>query len=147
MTTEYKELILKEEDLSQFRCTSRYYKNSIPWQPFIYTDGVKYVAEVGEAYWILDLIGSWQSEQVVKDDTMLQKIQFWNLTVNENSNAEMICERDSGDVAVRQKICYTDFPLRKIQFYLQNMWCYWRFESSAPRRNRDYGVLLLPSEY
>ncbi|RZM77792.1 DUF6876 family protein [Leptolyngbya iicbica] len=146
MTTEYEKPTLKEEDLGHFRGTSQYYRYPVPWVPFLYTDGVQYVVSKGDAYWILDLIGSWQGEKEVKGDSMLQQIQFWTLTVNEDRTAEMKCERDSGDVAVVQKIKLTDFPLPRIRFYLCHMFCYWEFSGEGPRRNENYGVLTLPSE-
>ena len=43
--------------------------------------------------------------------------------------ATLYCERDTNDVAFKQEIPFTDFPLDEIQLYLAN------------------GVLLLPSEY
>lgn len=147
MTTEYEKPTLKEEDLGQFRCTSQYYRYPVPWVPFLYTDGVQHVVSKGNASWILDLIGSWQSEKEVKGDSMLQQMQFWTLTVNEDSTAKMKCERDSDDVALVQKIEYTDFPLSRIRFYLCHMFCYWQFAGDTSRRNDHYGVLILPSEY
>ena len=139
---------LVQGDLAQFRGTEQYWRTGVPWHPFLYTDGVQHVAEHGEAYWILDLVGSWQGEPQVKHDPMLQDIQFWILTVNENQSAVMRCERDRNDVVVRQEIAYTDFPLPEIRFYLSHMWCFWKYSrEKGPRRTEDYGVLLLPSEY
>ena len=43
--------------------------------------------------------------------------------------AVLYCDRDANDVAFKQEIPFTDFPLEAIQLYLSN------------------GVLLLPSEY
>jgi hypothetical protein len=146
MNNEQEKPTLKESDLSQFYGTTQYYKVPVPWQPFLYTDGVQYVVQAGEAYWILDLIGSWQAKSVIKNDKMLQNIQFWTLNVREDRSAEMICERDSDDVVVRQEISYTSFPLTKIRFYLNRMGFYWAFEGKGPRTNSDYGVLILPSE-
>jgi hypothetical protein len=142
------EKTLKEEDLGQFIGTTRYFKGGVPWQPFLYTEGVQYVAEHGGAYWLLDAIGSCQSNMKIKDNPMLQELQFWTLQVKLDRSAELICESDRGKVVVRQHIDFTDFPLKQIQFYLQNMWCYWQRPSKEQERKvDDYGVLLLPSEY
>ena len=139
---------LKGEDLRQFTGTAQYWKSGLPWHPFLYTDGVQYLAAKGEAYWLLDLIGSWQAQPQVKDDPILGEMQFWTLTVNENRSAVAICERDSGDVAAKQVLGYTDFPLPKVRLYLAHMVCFWRYSSNqGPRTNADYGMLLLPSEY
>ena len=45
------------ENLDQFSSTENYYSNKN--YPFLYTDGVKYLAKNG-AYWLLDAIASWQ---------------------------------------------------------------------------------------
>jgi len=117
---------LREEDLAHFTGTTQWYNH---WLGLLYTDGVRYLAEQGGAYWLLDAIASWQLQPVVQQDQLLQSIQFWKLTVNEDCSAQLICERDQGDVAITQDIPFTDFPLREVRLYCQQ------------------GVLLLPSEY
>ncbi len=117
---------LSESELSQFTGTSQYYQH-----PFgvLYTDGVQYMAKRGGGYWIIDLIAIWQLHPKVYQDPMLQQIQFWTLTVNDDRSALLICERDTDDIAVSQRIPFTDFPLKTLRLYFQN------------------GVILLPSEY
>ena len=124
----------KLENLGQFIGTENYWTN--PMYPFKYTDGVKYVAENGQAYWLLDAIASWQLESKVKRDKALGEYQFWTLTVGDDRSAILTCERDKGDVVVEQEIPFTDFPLQKLRLYLVGMNWY-----------RDGGVLMLPSEY
>lgn len=149
MTNQHvKQPTLKQEDLRQFTGTAQYWKSGLPWHPFLYTDGVQYLAERGQAYWLLDLIGSWQAEPAIKNDPILGEMQFWTLTVNEDKSAIAICERDSGDVAAKQVLEYTDFPLPTVRLYLAHMVNYWNYSSGqGPRTTADYGVLLLPSEY
>jgi hypothetical protein len=147
MTTEYEKPTLLESDLAQFHGTTQYYRSPQPWIPFLYTDGVHHLATKAEAYWILDLIGSWQAEAPIRNDSRLQDMQFWTLTVNRDRTAQMRCDRDEGNTAIEQKIEYTDFPLPEIRFYLHHMWCYWQFSGTGPRKTSDYGVLILPSEY
>lgn len=126
MTQGGSEYRLTEADLSQFTGTSQWYTHPLG---LLYTDGVLYLAEQGGAHWLLDTIASWQAAPRIRDDLMLQQIQFWNLTVNLDCSAVLICERDSDDVAVTQEIPFTDFPLASVTIYCQG------------------GVLLLPSEY
>ena len=146
--TEYEKPTLKTSDLGQFTGTENYWKRPVSWQPFVYTDGVRYIAERGNAFWILDAIGSWQTDARIKKNASLQDIQFWTLKVNEDKSASLICERDQDDVVITQKLVYTDFPLKKIRFYLCNMFCYWQYDpSEEPRKTEHYGVLILPSEY
>lgn len=117
---------LTTADLSHFTGTNQYYRH---WaMRLVYTDGVKYVANDADAYWLLDAISSYQTRTFLKDP-MLQEFQVWKLTVNANDTATLVCERDTNDVVVTQEIAYTDFPLDEIKFYLVT------------------GVLMLPSEY
>ena len=111
----------KLEDLDQFTGTENYYTN--PLYPFEYTDGIKYLAEDGGAYWILDAIASWQKK------LDFSQIQFWRLKVNPDNSAVLTCERDMDDIVITQKIPFTDFPVEEVTLYLCD------------------GVLLLPSEY
>ena len=117
---------LTEADLAQFTGTSAYYQH-LPGVR--YTDGVRYLAERGGASWLIDAIAAWQIDPRVSQDPMLQQIQFWKLTVNDDQSARLVCERDQGDVAVSQEIPFTDFPLKEMTLYFQQ------------------GMLLLPSEY
>jgi hypothetical protein len=126
MTNEGRKYQLTESDLSQFTGTTQWYGHA---SGIFFTDGVYYVAEQGGAYWLIDAIGSWQSDPRVTEDPMLQQIQFWKLKVNPDRSAVLTCERDSDDVAVIQNIPFTDFPLDSITLYFQS------------------GVLYLPSEH
>ena len=64
---------LTEGDLAQFIGTSQYYRHNLG---LLYTDGVKYVADRGGAYWLIDAIASWQIDPRIRNDEMLQNIQF-----------------------------------------------------------------------
>lgn len=141
--------LLTESDLRQFTGTMQYWRSGNPFHSFLYTDGVQYLANHGQAYWLLDLIASWQIEPEVRNDPVLLEMQFWTLTVHEDLSAVAICERDSDDVVVRQKIPYTNFPLQTIRLYLVYVGNYWNYDpvQDGPRSNANYGILLLPSEY
>ena len=111
---------LTASDLEQFTGTEQYYKH---WMGLHYTDGVKYMAEVAGAYWLLDIIASYRRRE---------PLQIWTLKVNRESEpmAVVTMREDAGEpVKVRQEIPYTDFPLDEIKLYLID------------------GVILLPSEY
>ena len=111
--------------IESFTGTENHYKRL----GILYTDGVKHLADECEAYWLIDAIASWQISPTVKNDSMLQEIQFWNLRVNLDNSAVLTCERDTDDIALTQEIEYTDFPLKKAKFYLSS------------------NILMLPSEY
>jgi len=119
-------MTLTTADLSHFTGTNHYYRHWAMW--LVYTDGVKYVANDANAYWLLDAISSYQTRTFLKDP-MLQEFQVWKLTVTADQKGILVCERDTNDVVVTQEIAYTDFPLSEIKLYLVE------------------SVLMLPSEY
>jgi hypothetical protein len=92
------------------------------------TDGVKFLADNADSYWLLDAIASYQG--AAKKDPMLREMQFWTLKTDvRKGTAVLTCERDSGNVAFTQEIPFTDFPLPEIKVWVSN------------------DVALLPSEY
>ena len=98
------------------------------------TDGVKFLADNANCYWLLDAIGSYQSELAKHADDRLRCMQFWKLKVNADRTAVLACNADS-DVppAVTQEIELTDFPLPEIDIWVG---------IEEGRR-----IALLPSEY
>lgn len=98
---------------------------------FVMSDGVKFLVEQAKCNWLLDIVVSCQS-RCLKDD-MLQQFQFWTLIVNPDNTAEVVCERDTDDVFLTQKIEFSDFPLETIRLYV------------APQD--DMYVVHLPTEH
>lgn len=100
--------------------TDEYYKHWLG--RFVYTDGVKYVAEKAGAYWLIDAIASHQTARVAR---ACDGFQCWSLTKNKSgSGAVLRCtDGNSSKPAVSQRIKYTDFPLpagESFHFYLEN---------------------------
>jgi hypothetical protein len=133
MTTEVDHEKLVEE-LAQFcgsECLYRHWTNRLK-----YTEGVKYLAERAGAYWLIDLVASWQ----IKPKVGREPFQVWVLTVNRNAKREASSEKPEpmavatctddlpGKLLCRQEIEYTDFPLDQIKLYCEQ------------------GVLMLPQE-
>ena len=111
-----------------------------------YTTGIKDLAEKAEAFWLIDLVASYQVHAKVRNRTF----QLWRLTVDLdtstatieagddiNEDGELVTFGDDGNGGAeitpgpfaRQLLAYTDFPLATIELYVEN------------------GVLLLPSEH
>lgn len=112
-------------------CGSETFTRHMPG--IILTEGALWLAENAGAFWLMDAI--WSHQHLCRKDAMLRDMQFWKLKVNEDKSAVLTCERDEGNVAIRQEIEYTDFPLKEIKLYC------------APSGNgKDYTVLL-PSEW
>ena len=110
--------------LQQFTGTTQYFRH---WSGMRFTDGVQFLAESAQAYWLIDVVASWQPEAL--RDSSLQEFQLWELFVKPDRTATIVCSRDSEDEAFRQEIEHTDFPLDYVKLYVQG------------------GVALLPSEH
>lgn len=126
-------ITLKQEDLLNFNgCDQTYYQKQITG--FNYTEGVRHVAQTGDAYWLLMLISNAQLYAGVSRE----EFQVWRLTVNEDHSALLTCTDggkvidDHGDrsemIVYSRIIPFVDFPLSEITFYL------------------EWGTLMLPRE-
>jgi hypothetical protein len=122
-----------EQALRYFTGTEEYHRH---WMRGItFTDGVKFLAEQAGAYWLIDLIASWQIKPKVRNE----EFQVWVLTVDRNHfkskpMAYARCYTDTPAPNNANQVCvqgipYTDFPLDAIKLYLVK------------------GVLMLPGEY
>jgi hypothetical protein len=111
-------------ELNQFTGSTILYKH---WLGLKYTEGIKYLADSTNCYWLLDAITSHQTKNFLSN-TKLREFQIWHLQVKENSGI-LICEWDTNQEVLRQDIPYTDFPLADVKIYLVEK------------------VLMLPSEY
>ena len=96
---------------------------------FKYTDGVRAMAQMCEAYWLITDILALQSKKELKGEGF----QVWKLILSNQDidvGAVLVCEDGNDRELVREEIHFTDFPLPEgIKLYL------------------DSGVLMLPSEY
>ncbi|MEA5574745.1 DUF6876 family protein [Calothrix sp. UHCC 0171] len=110
--------------LDQFTGSTVIYKH---WLGLKYTEGIKYLADETNCYWLIDAIFSHQTKQLLSNAN-LREFQIWHLRV-ENNSGILICEWDTNQEVLRQEIEYTDFPLSHIKLYLVE------------------GTLILPSEY
>jgi hypothetical protein len=110
--------------LRQFTGSENWYRHGII-PGVLYTDGAKFVAEEGGAYWLLDIIAISQHEPSVK----AEEFQVWKLLVNMDRSATVYCEDGNNNVVFSQSIPYTDFPLFNLMLYFTNQ------------------VIHLPSEY
>jgi len=137
-----------EAGLAGFYGTEQYHRFSILFKNHVMTDGVKWLCENAGCFWLLDIIASHAKTCRNDPKGMLQDMQFWTLTVHPKIEvpvgtvmkgkpkpmATVICERDTGDVAIKQKIPYTDFPLPEIKLY-------------CSRADENLFVIMLQSEY
>ena len=118
---------LTEDDLAQFIGSESFYCHSLGLR---YTDGVKFMAERAEAYWLIDAIASYQTDKHISQDPILKACQVWQLVVHDDKSVTLIVRADSDQApAITQEIPCTDFPLPEITLWI------------------SVGTLMLPSEY
>ncbi len=115
-----------EAELRQFIGTEQYYRYT---GGVVLTDGAKYLADRAGAYWLMDVVASWQAAKKVT----CEHFQLWKLEVKEDHKATVTADDGNGKEIVRQEIPFTDFPMRSAKLYLVN--------------DGRYRVLMLPSEY
>jgi len=113
------------EELKQFTGTEQYYYLPIFKRFNKYTEGIKYLAEEAEAYWLLEYIFSSQVDERLRG----QEFQIWKLEVQDDDSAIITVEDGNDNVLKSFKIPFTDFPIQSIDLWLVD------------------SVLILPSEY
>ena len=106
-----------KRDLEQFTGTEHYYRHVFG---ITYTDGVKYMAEVAGAYWLLDAVASYARKEPFQVWKLMKQEAGWVLTMQEDSDEPFL---------VTQVIEFSDFPMDEVTLWLID------------------GVLILPSEY
>jgi len=124
--------MLTETDLNTFIGTTQYYRYIGGLK---LTDGVKYLADEAGAYWLLDIIASYQMGNA-NAKIRREHFQVWelklspdNTTTGEHEAVVTMKTDTNRPLLVEQQIEYTDFPLDSITLYLID------------------GVILLTSEY
>jgi hypothetical protein len=116
-------------ELRQFTGTETWYRHLVPG--FTYTDGVKFMAERGGAYWLIDEIAF---AQMGSKRLKSEPFQAWTLKKDAEGNGAALTATDGGKgrapcVLFTKRIDYTDFPLDEITLWFTD------------------SVLLLPGEY
>jgi len=118
-----------DSDLRQFSGGDNYYSWSILFPRFKLTDGTKYLSEKAQAYWLMDIVGSYQSSPKFRGE----EFQVWKLKKGKGKEAIVTADDGNDNILRTQKIPYTDFFDKydgdEIKLYFTN------------------GIILLPSEY
>jgi hypothetical protein len=112
-------------DLLQFTGSEQWQRHSL-LREVLYTDGAKYLAEQGGAYWLLDEIALLQT---CSTRVAAEKFQLWKLGVNADHTATLTCKDGNGNAVYSKAIEYTDFPMAEVSLYFTN------------------STILLPNEY
>jgi hypothetical protein len=102
-----------QSQLAEFYGSENLYHRSTPIVIY-YTDGIKWLQENVDCYWLMDLIASYQTTKFKKANER----QFWKVLVTDNS-AVITCDDGNGNISVTQSIDYTDFPLPSLSIWVQ----------------------------
>jgi len=115
--------MLTQSELSQFTGSEHHYKHPLG---ILFTDGVKYLAEEGGCYWLLDIIASYHPQ--IRNNVRLSEFCLWQAEVK-GDGAVISAKEDTGDPSfLEQHIDYADLPFN-IKLYQCGK------------------VVMLPSEY
>lgn len=137
--------------LRQFTGTEGYVRHM--FGSLVFTDGIKFLREAANCFWLVDAIASHQSKEL---DRKCGGFQSWTLTPAPTPNmpkrALLECRPDSNmKPVVTQEIEYADFPYDQMDGETLNLWV--EGEGATPKtqkelEERGWGrVLLLPSEH
>jgi hypothetical protein len=107
---------LIKSDLSQFSGSENWYRHGIN-RKVLFTDGAKYVADEGGAYWLLDEIAIVQPHNKA---VAAEEFQVWKLTVRPDRTATLTCDDGNGRIVYTKEIEFTDFPLDEITLWFAN---------------------------
>ena len=119
-----------ERQLAQFTGSELLHRYSSLFRYIELTDGVKYLADNAQCYWLMDLIASHQTNPRVR----LESFQVWKLKLTEDGGCYITCDSGNhGQPIASQKVEYTDFPLD--DFILYATW------------EGDNLIIMLPQEY
>ncbi|MFI4994881.1 MAG: DUF6876 family protein [Hyphomicrobiales bacterium] len=92
----------------------------------LFTDGAKYLADAGGAYWLLDEIAPAQRHE---RKVAAEEFQHWKLIVEPDRTATLTCDDGNDNVVFSKATEFTDFPLAEIRLYCLG------------------STIMLPSEY
>lgn len=119
-----------ESALRHFSGSQEYFRH---WtQRLIWTEGVNYLAEAAGAFWLIDVVASYQGQKRLQP---CDGFQFWELAVDLDKKTGVVTCRADSDTKplVTQSIEFTDFPLPSVKLYCEH--------------DGEKWTLLLPDEH
>jgi hypothetical protein len=107
---------LAATELDHFTGSEHWYRHALA-RDILYTDGAKYVADQGGAYWLLDEIAF---AQRVQKAVVAEEFQVWKLSVKPDRIAFLSCEDGNGRTVFEKPLEYTDFPADSVELWFEN---------------------------
>ena len=112
--------MLKQSDLDQFVGNCDRYKF---FGCIILTPGVRYFvenggkSEKGTAWWLLDIITSYQGDRRINNNEDLRYLQFWTLKI-EGDKGIVTCDDGNNNVFITQEITRPDCCLSEVKIWV-----------------------------
>lgn len=108
-------------ELRDFYGTEQWYRH--PATKLLYTDGVQYLAEKYECYWLIDSILSYNiGPNAISLTEDFQKWELTRIIDNEQKTNRfcLTCDDGRGNILVTQAIPLSDFEGDKVTLYFSN---------------------------
>lgn len=83
---------------------------------YTFTEGVQFMAEMLEAFWLIDHVFANQTVASLKDEPF----QVWKIKVNEDESARISVKDGNDNKLTFFNLCYTDFPLEEFTLWFTN---------------------------
>jgi hypothetical protein len=112
-----------ESALAGIQSGETYFKH---WLGRRYTEGVRYMAELCSAFWLINAIASHQPNPKIRK---YGEFQVWTLKKYIGETWMLKCEDGNNNELTHQIIPFSDFPLSEITVWVEN------------------GVMLMPKEH
>ena len=118
--------------LAEYSGSEHFYRVSAFMRNFIVTEGVKFLADAAQCYWLLDVIVSHLPAVIAAGE------EFAVVLLERNAEGagavfQIVDDVPANVVYARQEIEFTTFPLAMIKLYLQT--------------DSEHWTLMLPGEY
>lgn len=120
---------LTHADLRQFTGELERFRHPLA-RGVIYTPGVRYLANRGGAYWLIDeialAIAGGDVARAGRTDERVLSLHFWRLEVRADRSATLTARADDGvPPFVTRHISWTDFPLDHVDVWAGYDGRYW----------------------
>ena len=107
---------LSQADLRHFTGSEHWYRHALN-RNILFTDGAKYVADEGGAYWLLDAIAL---SQITNKRIAAEEFQVWKLVVQPDRTGTLTCEDGNYNLVHTQQLDFTDFPAPEVTLWFEN---------------------------
>ncbi len=103
-------------ELEKFSGTEHYYTST--FKTLLLTDGIHYLREQANCYWLIDIVESVQHLNIIKNNS---SFIVWKIEkLRDSDKATVTAWSDTpykSDILYKQEIEYTDFLLDDFEFY------------------------------